>query len=73
MIGRKFEGENKRDGGGGKGGGVRDRNRCVVNHNGPVPLPKRSVMIHNARRFVVLQFFAAINSQKTPNLVTLFL
>ncbi len=52
MRGREFKGESKRGGRG--GGGLRDRNRCVVNHNGPVPVPKRSVMIHNARRFVVL-------------------
>jgi len=28
------------------GGGA--RNRCVLNHNAPVPVPKKCVMIHNA-------------------------
>jgi hypothetical protein len=43
--GGELEGENKRGGG---GEGLEDRNRCVMNHNAPVHVPKRSVMIHNA-------------------------
>ncbi len=40
-----WRGENKR--GGSWSVGLGDRNRCIMNHYAPVPVPKRSVMIHN--------------------------